>query len=52
MSENQKETIKKSLEKKYFHQENPSAKETDERRREVGNQNSIDHYLFKSVSLI
>jgi len=35
MSENQKETIKKSLEKKYYHQENPSAKEADERRREI-----------------
>ena len=35
MSENQKDAINKSLEKKFFYQSNPSAKEADERRREV-----------------
>ena len=41
MSENQKEAIKKSLERKLFYQNNPSAKEADERRKEV----SIDIIL-------
>merc|ERR1719354_777015 len=35
MSENQKDAINKSLEKKFFYQSNPSAKEADERRREI-----------------
>merc|ERR1719376_396971 len=35
MSENQKEAIKKSLEGKLFYQNNPSAKEADERRKEI-----------------
>merc|ERR1719354_116900 len=35
MSENQKDAINKSLEKIFFYQSNPSAKEADERRREI-----------------